>query len=229
MSKAYLPLILSLGLGWHCFGFCHQLRPVDYQSRSIGKLMSQNKYQAKSGQFSKVNAKTQVVDEIILLTEIKQLIQQLRLDAAEEMISIELSKNPQNYEVKLKLAECYEARGNYAKALTVLQDLPKHLKTLPFYYAYQAYLNLGMKDFAMSQMYYQKLMQAEPTNLNWRLGLANAYDLNGQFELALPVYQQLQQSFLNSELMDFVAARINYINYALAHDTNKVQDATQKS
>ena len=150
-----------------------------------------------------------------VLDLINDCLHQGELNKAESLIKEGLDKNPHNYELYIKKAELYELKGEYALALNYLAKLPKYLKKKPFYYGYQAYLNLGLKNFNQSKLYYEKLIRIEPDNAYWQLGLANALDLNGEMNAALKVYQPLLNKLSDLDIKEYLTNRIESLHFSL--------------
>lgn len=155
-------------------------------------------------------------EEVLLLTpQNNQARQQLaalwfgRQDyqAAINLLQQGISQAPNNIDFRLMQARIFQRQGNFRGAYDVLRE--KAQTPNVDYQALLANAAQQSQQFSAAIDAYQFLVQAQPQQAKWLLGLAVAYDSNSQFEQALLAYKQaVQQGGLSATTLNFAKQRL---------------------
>ena len=129
-----------------------------------------------------------------------------------------IQKDPNNYEVLIKLGECYQETGNttlaaenFNKALSLSNNSEVALNNLEKIWRQQIYknpsdaeahANLGViyqhkGDYDAALAEYQKAEQFNPDNITTKLNLGTLYQAQGKYENAITLYDKVL--FSNAE------------------------------
>ena len=132
-----------------------------------------------------------------------------------------LVKEPNNYDILIKLGECYQETGNanlaaenFNKALSISGNSQVALDNLEKIWRQQIYktpsdaeahANLGViyqnkGDYTAAMAEYQKAEQLNPNNMTTKLNLGTLYQAQGQYENAITLYDKVL--FSNAENLD---------------------------
>ena len=155
-------------------------------------------------------------EEVLLLTPQNNLARQQlaalwfgRQDyqAAVNLLQQGISQAPNNIEFRLMQARIFQRQGNFRAAYDVL--IEKAQTPNVDYQALLANAAQQSQQFNAAIEAYQFLMQAQPQQAKWLLGLAVAYDSDSQFEQALLAYKQaVQQGGLSATTLNFAKQRL---------------------
>ena len=155
-------------------------------------------------------------EEVLLLTPQNNLARQQlaalwfgRQDyqAAINLLQQGISQAPNNIEFRLMQARIFQRQGNFRGAYDVL--IEKAQTPNVDYQALLANAAQQSQQFNAAIEAYQFLMQAQPQQAKWLLGLAVAYDSDSQFEQALLAYKQaVQQGGLSATTLNFAKQRL---------------------
>lgn len=142
--------------------------------------------------------------------ELARLYLKQNCDSKAQTILEEGLKYSENHPEILKLlAVILEKKGELEAALDQLNKIPFHLKNDKNTVALLGHIYQGMGSFSLAGQQYTRLLQTEPNNPSWILGLAIALDGEGDRHAALENYQKLQtKAGVNTEILKYVEERI---------------------
>lgn len=133
-----------------------------------------------------------------------------RLQEAQALLTEGVTSQPEQHDFRLMLARLFAQQDNPAKALSLLLEVSPSLVLHSDYYAYRGALAQQMEDYAQAQQDYQKLVNAEPQQAKWWLGLGIAQDSSGEKTQALVSYQKADnEQQLTPQVITFVRQRLN--------------------
>lgn len=107
------------------------------------------------------------------------------------------------------LALIYERTGKKQEALKVLEQMPaEHRKNVEFY-SLLASLYQQTGNHVLAQRYYTGLLNRDPNNTTWLLGLSISLDSGGERKTALSHYKKiLEKGGLDPKILSFVKSRV---------------------
>ncbi len=123
-------------------------------------------------------------------------------------------------EAKLNLGILYYRQADYERAIStlkeVLQDEAFPQKHMAFYYLGKVHQAIGNRREYINNL--RKAVAYNPMFIDAQLELAQAYELEGDYNSAKEVYQNLINNGINDPNLNFSLARIEYKlgNYTLA-------------
>lgn len=107
------------------------------------------------------------------------------------------------------MAITYERRGELNKSMDYLSKIPLDQQNDCEVVAMWAHIYQNLGHYSKARSQYQRLIQFESNNPLWTLGLAMAYDSEGNKKSALEKYEQLQSAGgVDSKIMHYVQERI---------------------
>lgn len=110
------------------------------------------------------------------------------------------------------IAMIYERRGDIETALRYLSKLPEESKNDKNTVIFLGHIYQKAGHFAQARQQYQRLLEIEPMNPLWALGLSIAYDSEGKKEKALEGYKRLQsETFLDPHVLNYIKERISIL------------------
>lgn len=111
------------------------------------------------------------------------------------------------------LALIYERTGKKQEALKILEQVPtEHRKNVAFY-SLLASLYQQTGNHVLAQRYYNGLLNREPNNMTWLLGLSISLDSGGEKKMALSYYKKiLEQGGLDPKVLSFVKVRFDQLS-----------------
>jgi len=181
------------------------------------ELVQQKMSQAEQAIVNNNAAKAEALFEEVLLLKPEQKEARKQLAAlwfgrqayqgAINLLAQGLALAPNNRDFRLMQARLYLSQGNKEQAYRVLKAMPDTVNS-----EYQLALantaqQLGKFDAAIYA--YKILVQLQPQNARWWLGLGVAHDSNGQFNRAAQAYQSaLGQGGLSESAANFARQRI---------------------
>ncbi|WJG09705.1 tetratricopeptide repeat protein [Aliiglaciecola sp. LCG003] len=123
-----------------------------------------------------------------------------------------MSRQPDNYDLRLMRARLYVQMKNPIKAHDLLAQYNLNAVQAPDYISYRASLAQKVERFAQARLDYLALTQSQPANAKWWLGLAVAEERLDHRQPALEAYQHAKElNQLSSEVSKFVEQRIQYL------------------
>lgn len=119
---------------------------------------------------------------------------------------------PQEFELALLLARVQQAMGNTDLALTSLANIPdSHVLARQKWLA-QSDLAQKQGQFALAEQAYRQLLQQEPQQAKWWMGLGYALDSQQQFVQASQAYRSaLSHPGLSTQASAFIEQRLNQL------------------
>ncbi|QHJ12531.1 Beta-barrel assembly-enhancing protease [Paraglaciecola mesophila] len=133
-----------------------------------------------------------------------------RLQEAQALLTEGVASQPEQHDLRLMLARLFAQQDNPSKALSLLLEVSPSLVLHSDYYAYRGALAQQMENYAQAQQDYQKLVNAEPQQAKWWLGLGIAQDSSGDKTQALVSYQKADnEQQLTPQVIRFVRQRLN--------------------
>ena len=133
-----------------------------------------------------------------------------RLQEAQALLTEGVASAPEQHDFRLMLARLFAQQDNPAKALSLLLEVSPSMVLHSDYYAYRGALAQQMENYAQAQQDYQKLVNAEPQQAKWWLGLGIAQDSSGDKTQAIVSYQKADnEQQLTPQVITFVRQRLN--------------------
>ena len=127
--------------------------------------------------------------------------------SALNLLSQGISLDKTDSEFRLMQARIYLNQGNNEKAYQVLQDF-EHSDNIE-YLVTLANVAQQLAKYQQAILSYQHLANLQPSEARWWLGLAMAYDSNGQYKLAITAYQAaVEQGNLSKSALQFTKQRL---------------------
>jgi Flp pilus assembly protein TadD len=102
----------------------------------------------------------------------------------------------------------HERKNEPQKALTLLLKVPESYKQNKEYIALLGHIYQQTGRYAMARQQYFRLMQREPKNPIWLLGVSIALEAEGSKEAALEGYKKLKKENIDTGVLRYVEERI---------------------
>ncbi len=110
------------------------------------------------------------------------------------------------------LAMIHDRREDPQKALALLVKVPEKRKSDKAYVAFLAHVYQQMGQYNLARQQYFRLLQAEPRNPLWLLGISIAMDSEGQHDEALEGYQRLiAGGNVDASILQYAKGRIKFL------------------
>jgi tetratricopeptide (TPR) repeat protein len=138
---------------------------------------------------------------------------------AEKSFQTALKLDPENEDALSKMAEMYSNRGDNAKATELLKQLAEKNPSEHTFRELAQQLE-QVNDYKGAADALRKALEQSPDDGRLQFGLANALIESGQFDEAIPIYQQLAQENPRESVYPLRIA----LAYRLKHDLPKAQD-----
>jgi MSHA biogenesis protein MshN len=117
--------------------------------------------------------------------------------------------SPNDSSMRLMLARLLFRENRNAQALAILNDHPKSVIADNDLLSFRAALAEKQKDYATSLEDYAVLLQRQPGNARWMLGLAISQDKQKMIEQAVITYKKVKSSNqLSAQVVSFVDGRL---------------------
>ncbi len=140
---------------------------------------------------------------------VRLLLQQHAPQSAQKILTAGLMRSPDWPPFIQLKASLLVGSGDVAGALRVLQQHTPSLAAFPQYHAMVAALYQRTHQSLLAAQRYQQLLQLQPRNGVWWVGLAVALESSGQHEDALAAFAQARDAHnLNPELQAYVDAQL---------------------
>ncbi len=135
-----------------------------------------------------------------------------RLDAAETVL-LEGLKLDENHPDFLRLmAMVHDRKGDPDKALAFLVKVKDSRKQDKSYIAFLGHIYQQTGRYSLARQQYFRLLEIDPKNPLWLLGVSIALDAEGQRDAALEGYQRLTaEGNLEPGILEYVQNRINIL------------------
>lgn len=135
------------------------------------------------------------------------------LDETEILLSEGLRLEENNPDFLRLMAVVYDKREEPDKALALLVKVKDSRKRDKDYVALLAHVYHETGRFALARQQYYRLLQEEPENPLWLLGVSLALDAEGQKDAALEGYRKItHDGSLDPHVLQYVQARIKALN-----------------
>ncbi|MGL5907613.1 MAG: tetratricopeptide repeat protein, partial [Shewanella sp.] len=119
---------------------------------------------------------------------------------------------PQEFEFALLLARVQQAKGDGVEALASLELIPDDHELARQKWLAQTDLAQKQGQFALAEQAYRKLLQQEPRQGKWWMGLAYALDSQQQYHHARQAYRTaLTHAGLSSQATAFIEQRLTQL------------------
>lgn len=143
-------------------------------------------------------------------TELARLYIKNQQNLQAEMILQEGLKISEQHPESLRLlAIVFERKNEFDKAVDCFNKIPEEYKSDRNTVAFLGHIYQRAGRYQMAKKQYGRLLQAEPTNPLWLLGISIALDSLGKTQDALEGYYRLQaESGLEPHLLDYVKERV---------------------
>jgi tetratricopeptide (TPR) repeat protein len=154
------------------------------------------------------NARLQLIDYYRGIGEVNKV---------EELLQQGLGINSKEPLYIKQMALLLNNKAEYGKALTLLLTMPKTNQDDVEYKQLLALTYFHEGFFDLAQKHYIQLLRIEPSNSNWRLGLAIAQDAAGEHQKALENFARARHyGGLDSETIKYIQQRMNNLQQGLA-------------
>ena len=134
-----------------------------------------------------------------------------QLDATEMLLSEGFSLDENNADFLRLMAVIYDKREEPDKALALLVKIKDSRKDKN-YVAFLGHIYQQTGRFALARQQYYRLLQEEPENPVWLLGVSLALDAEGQKEAALEGYRKItSDGNMDPHVLQYVKERIKVL------------------
>lgn len=128
---------------------------------------------------------------------------------ASSVLTEGIALNPDDSSMRMMQARLLFRNEQAPQALSLLQAHPAGLLLDDEYLSFRAALAEKQADYTQSKNDYQVLLQRQPNNARWWLGLAVSHDKQGQQKQANDAYQRVRSlNQLSDQVLAFVESRI---------------------
>ena len=167
----------------------------------------------KAFTFQKTQAKLSSADEHKSRIELATLyLQQDKLEAAETLLMEELFMDAYHPDCLRLMAFIEDRRQAPEKALELLNKVKSHQRQDAQYISFLGYIYHKTGHYDLARQQYFRLLESEPENAAWVLGLSMALEAQGQRESALEGYHKLQNNMgVDSSIMNYAKERIRVL------------------
>lgn len=167
----------------------------------------------KTFTFQKTQAKLSLVDEHKSRVELATLyLQQDKLEAAETLLMEGLFMDAYHPDCLRLMAFIEDRRQAPEKALELLNKVKSHHRKDAQYISFLGYIYQKTGHYDLARQQYFRLLENEPENAAWVLGLSMALEAQGQRESALEGYHRLQNKMgIDSSIVNYAKERIRVL------------------
>jgi cellulose synthase operon protein C len=178
-------------------------------------FVRKNNYQSAIAAFERAHQKLpNDMQAIMALTKI--YISTKQLTNAETFLKSILDSQPNNYDVKLLLAQVYEMAGNKQRLYDELESAETLLPKNPAAYQQLASVYLKENNYVAAKSTIEKGLVALPDSFDLNMALAEIDQYNQDYAQAIAIYKKLLK--VNP---DAIVALNNYVSIASDYVTNK--------
>lgn len=134
------------------------------------------------------------------------------MSGAENLLLEGIELTPHNTEFRLMLARLYAQAKNLPKAYEAMADVQVNPQQQPDFLSYRASLAQQLEYFHKAKPDYLSLLELQPENSRWWLGLAVVEERLNNNAQALSAYLQMQKlEPISLDVTQFVEQRIRYL------------------
>lgn len=135
-----------------------------------------------------------------------------QLVEAEHVLQEGLKLDENNAEFLKLMAVIHDRRSEPEKALSLLVKVKESNRQDKNYIALLGHIYQQTGQYALARQQYFRLLQAEPKNPTWLLGVSLALDAEGKKGAAVEGYQQLsREGKIDPKILEFVQERIKIL------------------
>jgi len=151
---------------------------------------------------------------VLSRTELARLyLKQNRDNEAQSVLEEGLKYTEDHPDLLKYLAICFERQNDPDNALQCLNKIPEERKYDKTTVALAAHIYQTTGHYSLARQQYFRLLQFEPKNTLWLLGLSIAFDSEGNKDAALEGYQKVKrEAGIDSSLLEYVNTRIQALN-----------------
>lgn len=177
--------------------------PIGLENTNIPKAFS----------FHKQQTKLSLADEHKSRIELATLyLQQDKLEAAETLLMEGLFMDAYHPDCLRLMAFIEDRRQAPEKALELLNKVKSHQRQDTQYISFLGYIYQKTGRYDLARQQYFRLLEREPENAAWVLGLSIALEAQGQRESALEGYHRLQnKTGIDSSIVNYAKERISVL------------------
>ncbi len=163
--------------------------------------------------FHKTQARLSSADEHQSRIELATLyLQQDKLEAAETLLMEGLFMDAYHPDCLRLMAFIEDRRQAPEKALELLSKVKSHHRQDAQYISFLGYIYQKTGHYDLARQQYFRLLESEPENATWVLGLSMALEAQGQRESALEGYHRLQNKMgIDSSIVNYAKERIRVL------------------
>lgn len=192
--------------------------PSDGAKSQLSSLRAQAHMASEKNDDAEV---AQILQEILVIApkEIKirkqlaaLLFSKNQLDSAKEVLKVGIEQEPSNSSLRLMLSRIYYRLGDLKTAYSVLAEHPYSALANDELVSFRAALAEKTGNYSFAQQDYLLLVQRNPNDAKWWLGLGVSQDKQQMSEKAISSYQNAQSlKQLPQQVDTFVAKRIELL------------------
>lgn len=135
-----------------------------------------------------------------------------QLDDAENILLEGLKYDENNSDFLKVMAMIHDKRDEPDKALSLLVKVKESKKQDPSYIAFLGHIYQQTGQYGLARQQYFRLLQMDPKNSMWLLGVSIALDAEGQKDAALEGYNRLtHEGNIDPKILKYVQERINVL------------------
>ena len=135
-----------------------------------------------------------------------------QLDDAENILLEGLKYDENNSDFLKLMAMIHDKRDEPDKALSLLVKVKESKRQDPSYIAFLGHIYQQTGQYGLARQQYFRLLQMDPKNSMWLLGVSIALDAEGQKDAALEGYHRLtHEGNIDPKILKYVQERINVL------------------
>jgi tetratricopeptide (TPR) repeat protein len=163
--------------------------------------------------FHKTQAKLSLADEHQSRIELAtRYLQEDKLEAAETLLMEGLFMDAYHPDCLRLMAFIEDRRQAPEKALELLNKVKPHQRQDVQYRSFLGYIYQKTGQYDLARQQYFRLLESDPENAAWVLGLSMALEAQGQRESALEGYHQLKNKMgIDPSIVNYAKERISIL------------------
>lgn len=182
---------------------------IDYQ-RAVQYLRTGNEIQSEQ---ILIEVLVRTPDYHLARSELATLyLKQDELDEAERLLVDGLKLEANDADFLRLMAVIHDRKNEPDKALALLVRVPNDRKKDKHYVAFLGHVYQKMGQYSLARQQYFRLLQVEPKNPVWLLGLSIALDSEGHRDAALEGYRRLvSEGNVEISVLEYARERIKHL------------------
>jgi Flp pilus assembly protein TadD len=166
----------------------------------------------QAGSFIRSHISRSVVDSRLIITLVELLVQQNRFRDAMVVIQGAVTLEPQKPALIKVLAQIQFMQHQEQQALTTLSSLSPPMARHPRYYGLMASIYLKTGEAMLSGALYRRLVEFQPHNVNWWIGLGLSMQSLQEVNIAIESYRRaLKLGVADQPLRQFVTKQLSVL------------------